>query len=79
MYILKLELEIYLRYEIYKTVITKNTNILEAVPCSRVETYCLPGLLDLHYDPEDGGSTFLRIVGTLPTDFTASHLEREHR
>jgi hypothetical protein len=30
-------------------------------------------LLGLHFAPEDGGSTFLRIVGRLLPDYTASH------
>jgi hypothetical protein len=63
--------------EIFKLINKKNNNVLEVTPCGRVETYSLCCLLGLFFDPKDGASTFLRNVGTLLTDCTASHLTRE--
>jgi hypothetical protein len=39
--------------------------------------FCLlAGLLNLFFDPEDGGDTFLRNVGCNSTDYTASYPRR---
>jgi hypothetical protein len=66
-------------------VVMKSIIFWDVTPCSLLRcfggTYRLPlayllVLAEIFFDPEDGGVIFLRNVGCISTDYTASHLRR---
>jgi hypothetical protein len=72
-------------FEVSTAVIMKSTIFCDITPCSVSsvngrfgETYRPPAglLLNLFFDPEDGGDMFLQNVGCNSTDYTASYRRR---
>jgi hypothetical protein len=48
----------------------------DATPYSLLPLSYLLVLAEIFFDPEDGGDMFLRNVGCISTDYTASHLRK---